>query len=96
MVIKRLRLDPPSVGTISIASISGLNGPWLWHDPPGFTMIRGRDVLWNLDAPTAAVNNRKREAADSAEILDDRPDRDDQREVESRIRRGGHGESGKR
>ena len=43
-------------------------------------MIRGRDVLWNLDAPTAAVNNRKREAADSAEILDDRPDRDDQRE----------------
>lgn len=60
-------------------------------------MIRGRDVLWNLDAPTVAVNNRKREAADSAEILDDRPDRDDQRrEVESRIRRGGHGESGKR
>ena len=58
-------------------------------------MIRGRDVLRNLDAPTA-VNNRKREAADSAEILDDRPDRDDQREVESRIRRGGHGESGKR
>ena len=55
-------------------------------------MIRGRDVLWNLDAPTA-VNNRKREAADSAEILDDRPDRDDQRrEVESRIRRGGRGE----
>ena len=42
-------------------------------------MIRGRDVLWNLDAPTA-VNNRKREAADSAEILDDRPDCDDQRE----------------
>ena len=52
-------------------------------------MIRGRDVLWSLDAPTA-VNNRKREAADSAEILDDRPDRDDQRE--SRIRRGGRGE----
>ena len=54
-------------------------------------MIRGRDVLRNMDAPTA-VNNRKREAADSAEILDDRPDRDDQREVESRIRRGGRGE----
>ena len=56
-------------------------------------MIRGRDVLWNLDAPTA-VNNRKREAADSAEILDDRPDRDDQREPNP-PRGAGRAEKGK-
>ena len=38
-----------------------------------------------------AVNNRKRKAADSAEIFHDRPDRDDQSRGEGRRARRGRG-----
>ena len=42
-----------------------------------------------------AVNNRKRKAADSAEIFHDRPDRDDQSRREGRRERRGRGAGGK-
>lgn len=81
-------------GTISIDSISGLNGPW--PDPPGFTRLRGRPAgrerkggrEEGLASEAKAVNNRKRKAADSAEILDGR--------LEPDHRSRGEGESWKR
>ena len=79
-------------------SISGLNGPWPWPDPPGFTRLRdGRLPLQGLaclglgEKQGLAVNNRKRKAADSAEIFHDRPDRDDQSRGEGRRERRGRG-----